>query len=176
MKFTATRVPGVTVVETEPVADGRGSFARSFCGAEFAAAGLALTVAQANLSRNIRRGTLRGMHYQADPKPEPKLVGCLRGAIFDVAVDLRPDSPTYCGWTAAELTESNGRALFVPAGCAHGFLTLADDSLVSYLMGEFYDSGLARGVRWDDAAFGIEWPEKPVVISERDAAYPDFTA
>jgi len=174
MKFTATKIAGVTVVETEPVDDDRGSFARTFCGAEFAAAGLALKVAQANLSRNRRRGTLRGMHYQAEPKPEPKLVGCLRGSIFDVAVDLRPDSPTYCGWTGVELTESNGRALFIPPGCAHGFLTLTDDTLVSYLMGAFYDPALARGVRWDDPAFGIDWPDRPTVISARDAAYPDF--
>lgn len=174
MKFSATQIPGVTVVESEPTVDERGSFARSFCGAEFAAAGLTLTVAQANVSHNTRRGTLRGMHYQAEPKPEPKLVGCLRGAIFDVAVDLRPGSPAFCSWTGVELTESNGRALFIPPGCAHGFLTLADDSLVSYLMGEFYDPALARGVRWDDPAFGIAWPERPAVISARDAAYPDF--
>ena len=174
MNFTATKIPGVTVVESAPIADDRGSFARSFCGAEFEAAGLALTVAQANLSRNRRRGTLRGMHYQAEPKPEPKLVSCIRGGIFDVAVDLRPDSPAYCGWAGVELTESNGRALFIPPGCAHGFLTLTDDSLVSYLMGEFYDPALARGVRWNDPAFGIEWPGQPVAMSERDAGWPDF--
>lgn len=174
MKFTATKIPGVTVVEAEPIADERGFFARGFCGEEFAAAGLNLTVAQTNVSHNKRKGTLRGMHYQAKPKPEPKLVSCVRGGIFDVAVDLRPDSPVFRGWTGVELTESNRKALFVPPGCAHGFLTLSDETEVSYLMGEFYVADLSRGVRWDDPAFGIDWPDKPVLISERDAAYPDF--
>lgn len=174
MKFAATKIPGVTVVETEPIADERGFFARGFCGKEFKAAGLNLAVAQTNVSHNKLKRTLRGMHYQAEPKPEPKLVSCVRGGIFDVAVDLRPDSPTFCKWIGVELTESNRKALFVPPGCAHGFLTLSDETEVSYLMGEFYVADLSRGVRWDDPAFGIDWPDKPVLISERDAAYPDF--
>ena len=173
MKFTATKIPGVTVVEAEPVADERGLFARGFCGREFAAAGLELTVVQTNVSHNERKGTLRGMHYQAEPKPEPKLVSCIRGGIFDIAVDLRPDSPVFCEWVGVELTGSNHKALFVPPGCAHGFLTLSDEAVVSYLMGEFYDADLARGVRWDDSAFGIEWPDAPSVISDRDATWPD---
>lgn len=174
MKFTATKIPGVTVVESEPIADERGFFARGFCGEEFAAAGLNLAVAQTNVSHNRCKGTLRGMHYQAEPKPEPKLVSCVRGGIFDVAVDLRPDSPTFRAWTGVELTESNRKALFVPPGCAHGFLTLSDETEVSYLMGEFFAAELARGVRWNDPAFGIEWPGTPSVISDRDVAYPDF--
>lgn len=176
MKFSATKIPGVVVVEAEPIGDSRGFFARSFCAREFAAAGLELTVAQTNLSHNARRGTLRGMHYQAEPIPEPKLVACIRGAIFDVAIDLRAESPSFRDWVGAELTDSNGKALFVPPGCAHGFLTLADETQVSYLMGEFYDPDLARGVRWDDPAFGVEWPGEPTVISDRDAGYPDFRA
>lgn len=176
MKFSATKIPGVVVIDAEPIGDERGFFARSFCAREFAAAGLELTVAQTNLSHNARRGTLRGMHYQAEPKPEPKLVACIRGAIFDVAIDLRAESPSFRDWVGAELTDSNGKALFVPPGCAHGFLTLADETQVSYLMGEFYDPDLARGVRWDDPAFGVEWPGEPTVISDRDAGYPDFRA
>lgn len=176
MKFSATKIPGVMVIDAEPIGDERGFFARSFCAREFAAAGLELTVAQTNLSHNARRGTLRGMHYQAEPKPEPKLVACIRGAIFDVAIDLRAESPSFRDWVGAELTDSNGKALFVPPGCAHGFLTLADETQVSYLMGELYDPDLARGVRWDDPAFGVEWPGEPTVISDRDAGYPDFRA
>ena len=158
MKFIETKIPGVVVVEAEPIGDERGYFARSFCAREFETAGLTLNVAQTNLSRNTSKGTLRGMHYQAEPKPEPKLVSCARGAIFDVAIDLRADSPTFCDWVGVELTDSNARALFVPPGCAHGFLTLADEVWVSYLMGEFYDSDLARGVRWDDPAVAIHAP------------------
>ena len=174
MKFTATKIPGVIVVKADPIADERGFFARGFCGTEFAGAGLSLSVVQTNVSHNKRKGTLRGMHYQAQPKPEAKLVSCIRGAIFDVAVDLRRGSKTYCGWFGVRLTDSNHKALFVPPGCAHGFLTLSEESDVSYLMGEVYIAELARGVRWNDSAFGIKWPGKPTVISDRDAAYPDF--
>jgi dTDP-4-dehydrorhamnose 3,5-epimerase len=174
MKFIETKIPGVVVVEASPIGDERGFFARSFCAREFEAAGLDMTVVQTNNSHNARKGTLRGMHYQAEPKPEPKLVSCVRGAIFDVAIDLRADSPSFCGWVGVELSDSNGKALFVPPGCAHGFLTLGDEARVSYLMGEFYDPGLASGVRWDDPAFGVDWPATPTVISERDAGYPDF--
>jgi dTDP-4-dehydrorhamnose 3,5-epimerase len=176
VKFTATKIPGVVVVEAEPIGDSRGFFARNFCAREFAAAGLEMKVAQANLSHNAGTGTLRGMHYQAEPRPEPKLVSCIRGAVFDVAIDLRVESPTFCDWVGVELTAANGKALFVPPGCAHGFLTLADETKVSYLMGEFYAPDLASGVRWDDPAFGVDWPGKPAVISERDAGYPDFRA
>ncbi len=174
MIFRETEVPGVVLVELEKLTDERGFFARSFCESEFAAHGLHAAFVQANVSFNHRRGTLRGMHYQAEPRPEPKLVRCTRGAVFDVAVDLRPDSPTFCRWVSSELTEDNYRALYVPAGCAHGLLTLADNTEVSYLMGTAYDPDLARGVRWNDPAFGINWPLQPVVISAGDASYPDF--
>ncbi len=176
MKFTATKIPGVTIVEGETITDDRGFFARGYCAREFEAAGIMLVVAQTNLSHNAQKGTLRGMHYQAEPKPEPKLVSCTHGAIFDVAIDLRPESPGFCDWVGVELTESNGKSLFIPPGCAHGFLTLTDESRVNYLMGEFYTPDLARGVRWNDPAFRIEWPGEPEVISERDAGYPDFNS
>lgn len=176
MTFEKTEIPGVVVVEPNRVRDERGFFARSFCADTFAAEGLATTLVQANVSFNERRGTLRGMHYQAEPRPEPKLVRCTRGAIYDVAVDLRRDSPAYCRWTACELTADNHRALYVAPGCAHGFLTLEDATEVFYLMGERYDAELARGVRWDDPAFAIEWPEPPALLSERDAGYGDFAS
>jgi dTDP-4-dehydrorhamnose 3,5-epimerase len=172
--FRDTDIDGVKIVELEPVADARGSFARSFCTEEFAAAGIALNVVQANISRNKSRGTLRGLHYQAEPAPEPKLVRCTAGRIFDVAVDLRRASPSFCGWTGHELDSETQNGLFIPAGCAHGFLTLSDDAEVTYLMGAAYAAELARGVRWNDPAFNIAWPFEPTILSERDAAYPDF--
>ena len=175
MKFTPTAIAGVMVVDMEPIADERGLFARSFCAEEFAAQGLAAAFVQANIAFNPARGTLRGLHFQAAPEPEPKLVRCTRGAIFDVAVDLRPGSPSYCRWSGHELSAANRRALYVPEGCAHGLLTLEDDSEVSYLMGAAYDPGLARGVRWNDPAFAIAWPFAPAVISGRDAGFPDFS-
>ncbi len=174
MNFTETEIPGVYVVDLEKLHDERGFVARSFCAGEFAQRGLHSHFPQANISFNKARGTLRGLHYQAEPKPEPKLVHCTRGAIYDVAVDLRPDSPGYRRWVGRELSGENHTALYVPPGCAHGFVTLEDDSEVSYLMGETYDPDLARGVRWNDPAFAIDWPLEPVVISERDAGYAYF--
>lgn len=176
MKIDATEIDGAFAVATAPIADERGDFARSFCVEAFRDAGIDFTVAQANISRNHRRGTLRGMHFQADPVPDPKLVRCARGRIFDVAVDLRPHSRTFCRWTGAELDAGTQNALFVPPGCAHGFLTLEDDCEVEYLMGAPYVADLARGVRWDDPAFAIAWPHAPALMSDRDASYPDFTA
>lgn len=175
MKFDPAPIPGVTVVSQTPMSDERGSFARSFCAIEFQDAGLALNVVQTNVSHNIRKGTLRGMHYQAEPYPETKLVSCTRGAIFDVAVDLRTESPTYKQWFGVELSAENAKSLYIPPGCAHGFLTLDDDTLVNYLMGEYFHDGYGRGVRWNDPQFAIQWPEEPTTMSERDAAYPDFT-
>jgi dTDP-4-dehydrorhamnose 3,5-epimerase len=172
--FTPTSVEGVVVVDLEPRRDERGSFARTFCVDEFADHGLELSVKQASVSVNPTLGILRGMHYQADPRPEPKLVRCTRGRIFDVAVDLRPSSPTYCGWVGVDLDAETGNALFIPPGCAHGFLTTAAPAEVSYFIGARYAPELARGVRWDDSAFGIAWPSPPAVMSERDATYPDF--
>jgi dTDP-4-dehydrorhamnose 3,5-epimerase len=168
---------GVWVIEPERQADARGFFARTFDRAQWVARGLDPTVVQCNTSFNARAGTLRGLHFQAAPHGEPKLVRCTRGAIFDVAVDLRPDSPTHRGWFGVELTAEEGRALYVPVGCAHGFQTLVDDSEVLYMMGHEYVPEAARGVRWDDPAFGIEWPAPPPggrTISPRDAAYADY--
>jgi len=174
MKITPLIIQGAALIEIEPLGDERGFFARSFCAQEFADAGLALNVVQGNLSHNVKKGTLRGLHYQAEPKPDPKLVSCIKGAIFDVVVDVREGSQTYCQWGGVELTADNHKALFVPPGCAHGFITLTDDALVHYQMGETFIADLARGVRWNDPAFGVEWPIDPVVISDRDASYPDY--
>ena len=175
MIITETKLKGVFLIDLERKEDERGFFARTWCRNEFEQRGLNPRLVQCSVSFNKHKGTLRGLHYQAAPHEEAKLVRCTRGAIHDVAVDLRPDSPTYLRWTAAELTAANGRALYVPEGCAHGFQTLADDSEVLYQISEFYCPESARGARWDDPAFGIEWP--PAVrriLSERDAAYPDY--
>jgi len=179
MRFLQTPLPGVWAIEPERIGDERGWFARTFDADEFRARGMDPAVAQGNASHNARRGTLRGLHYQADPHGESKLVRCVRGAIFDVAVDLRRDSPTFCAWHGLELSAENGLSLYIPAGLAHGFLTLADDSDVVYQMGHRYVPDAARGVRYDDPAFAIEWPivegpEGPLIVSERDASYPDF--
>ena len=174
MRFQATGLAGVVVVDVEPHADERGSFARLHCPDEFAAAGHPFEPAQTSLSRNPHRATLRGMHHQPAPHGEVKLVRCVRGRIFDVAVDLRPQSPTHRRWTAAELSAENGRALLIPEGVAHGFLTLEPDSDVLYQIAPKYAPGREAGVRWDDPAFGIEWPEAPEVISPRDASWPGY--
>ena len=175
MIFSETSLPGAYVVEPERLEDERGWFARTFAAEEFAARGLNPAVVHANASFNLRAGTLRGMHYQAAPHGECKLVRCTRGAIYDVIVDLRPDSPTYRRWSATELSEENARALYVPEDVAHGFQTLEDESEVLYLMSHEYVASHARGVRWDDPAFGIEWPDADRTISERDGSYPDFS-
>ena len=174
MIFRDTELAGVRIVELEPHSDARGTFARSFCAAEFAAAGIAMEIAQTNISRNTSRGTLRGLHFQAEPAPEPKLVRCTAGRIFDVAVDLRPASPSFCRWTGVELDADTHNGVYIPAGCAHGFLTLSDNAEVTYLMGAAYVPELARGVRWNDPAFAIAWPFEPEIISDKDAAYADF--
>jgi dTDP-4-dehydrorhamnose 3,5-epimerase len=162
------------VIGPEPVTDDRGLFARTFDALEWRAHGLTPDVAQCSVSRNRRRGTLRGMHYQAAPHEETKLVRCSRGAIYDVAVDLRPGSDTRCRWFGVELTEESALMLYVPRGFAHGFITLTDDAEVTYQISAPYHPYLARGVRWNDLAFGIEWPAQPTVMSERDRSYPDF--
>jgi dTDP-4-dehydrorhamnose 3,5-epimerase len=179
MRFLETPLPGVIVIEPERLSDERGWFARTFDREEFRARGMNPEVIQTNASFNARAGTLRGMHYQADPHGETKVVRCVRGAIFDVAVDVRDGSPTRGSWHGVELSAGNGLGLYIPAGFAHGFQTLREDSEVHYLMGTGYVPDAARGVRWDDPAFGIEWPPAPPggrVISERDGAYPDFAA
>lgn len=174
MKFIETELAGAFIVDLVRHVDERGFFARAFCEREFAEHGLPVRFPQCNLSRNTARGTLRGMHYEAPPSAESKLVRCVTGAVFDAIVDLRPESATFLRWTGVELSAENGRALFVPAGFAHGFLTLAPDTDVFYQMGDFFRPDGARGFRWNDSRIGIRWPAEPVVISERDATYPDF--
>lgn len=175
MRFLEARLAGVLVIELERIADERGWFARSFSREEFAANGLDAQVVDANVSFNERAGTLRGMHYQEAPHGESKLIRCTRGAIYDVVVDLRRDSPTFRDWFALELSAGSEQMLYAPEGVAHGFQTLADATEVSYLMSRGYEPSAARGVRWDDPAFGIEWPPaERQTISERDRSYPDF--
>jgi dTDP-4-dehydrorhamnose 3,5-epimerase len=174
MKFTPTRLQGATLVETQPQQDDRGWFARTFCEREFEAHGLSARMVQANLSLTRRAGTLRGLHWQAAPYEEDKLVRCVRGAIWDVIVDIRPASPTYCQWLGEELSESNGRALLVPKGFAHGFVTLSDVAAVHYLMSQFHAPAAARGARHDDPAFGIRWPVPVREMSDKDRGWPDF--
>jgi dTDP-4-dehydrorhamnose 3,5-epimerase len=174
MIFEATEIDGVWVIGPERHEDERGFFARIWDAAEFARRGLRLDPVQASISFNRLRGTLRGMHYQEEPHAEAKLVRCTAGAIFDVAVDLRRSSPTFCRWHGVELTAENRLALYVPEGCAHGFLTLADDTEIGYQISVPHVPAAARGVRYDDPAFGILWPGEVVVINERDRTYPDF--
>ena len=174
MKFHKAKIAGVFEVCLEPRTDDRGFFARAWCQKEFEAQGLNSTVVQCNISRNARKGTLRGMHYQAHPFSETKVVRCTRGAVYDVVLDLRPKSKTFKQWVSVVLTEESGNMVYIPDGCAHGFLSLKDGSDVFYQMSEFYNPEAARGVRWNDDAFGIVWPEKVEVISERDRTYPDF--
>ncbi|HUJ61574.1 MAG TPA: dTDP-4-dehydrorhamnose 3,5-epimerase [Kofleriaceae bacterium] len=174
MRFVEQRLPGVYLIELERRSDERGFFARSFCEDELAAAGLHTRYPQGNVSRNDRKHTLRGMHYQAAPHGEVKIVGCTAGAILDVVVDLRAGSPTRMHWLAVELTPASGAQLYIPAGFAHGFLTLADATEVAYRMGTRYVPELARGFRWNDPLVGIRWPAVPAVISARDASYPDL--
>ena len=176
MIFAETAIPGVLTVDLDRREDSRGFFARSFCENEFAAHGLLTRFVQCNISSNTRRGTLRGMHFQREPRPEVKLVRCTRGAVYDVVIDLRRDSPAYRRWVTVELSGENGRALYIPAGIAHGFQTLADDTELYYHMGEFYDPALAAGVRWNDPAFGIEWPIADPILSDKDAVYSDYVA
>lgn len=177
MLFRPTALGGVFLVEQERVADQRGWFARTYCAQELARHGLDPTVSQCSVSFNARAGTLRGMHYQAEPHAEAKLVRCTMGSIYDVAIDLRPASPTYMQWFAAELSAANGHALFIPAGCAHGFQTLVDGTEVLYQISTPYHPASGRGVRWDDPGFMITWPEPPAggrTISARDAGYEDY--
>jgi dTDP-4-dehydrorhamnose 3,5-epimerase len=176
MRFTATPLADAVVIDIEPQRDDRGLFARTFCRETFLAAGLPGAFVQASVSHNLRRGTLRGLHFQAPPHEEPKLVRCTRGAIHDVIVDLRRTSATHCRWFAVELSAENRRTLYVPPGFAHGFQTLVDDTEILYQMAEPYVPELARGVRWNDPAFAIDWPIAPPFMSERDASYPDYRA
>jgi dTDP-4-dehydrorhamnose 3,5-epimerase len=174
MIFEATKLPGVYAINLERKADERGFFARSWCCREFETNALNPRLVQCSVSFNTSRGTLRGMHYQAPPYPETKLVRCTQGAIYDVVVDLRPNSPAFKQWVAVTLSAENRQMVYVPEGCGHGFLTLEDETEVLYQMSEFYHPESALGVRWNDAAFAICWPGAVKVISERDRLYPDF--
>lgn len=176
MIFTATALPGAWILELDRHEDQRGFFARSWCAREAEARGLNPRVVQCSVSVNKRRGTLRGMHYQMAPYQEAKLIRCTRGAIHDVILDLRRGSPAFKRHVAVQLDAEGGRMLYVPEGVAHGFQTLTDDTEVFYQMSEFYAPDHARGVRWDDPAFGITWPDDDRTISERDRGYADFGA
>jgi dTDP-4-dehydrorhamnose 3,5-epimerase len=174
MKFDPTPLPGAFVITPERLADERGWFARTFSRSDFERHGLNPDVVQCNLSLSARRGTLRGMHFQRAPHEETKLVRCLAGAVFDVAVDLRPGSATHRSWVGVELSAERRNAIVIPKGFAHGFLTLVDACELEYLISTPYNADAGAGVRWDDAAIAIEWPFAPVVLSERDASYQDL--
>ncbi len=174
MRFTEIRLSGAYVIELEPRQDARGFFARAFCRREFEAYGLNPRIAQANVALSHARGTLRGLHYQVAPFEETKVVRCTRGSVFDVMVDLRPGSPTYCQWVGEELSAASRRMLYVPAGFAHGYQTLEDDTELFYLVSECYSPEHERGVRWNDSAFGIRWPLAEPIVSPKDQAFPDF--
>lgn len=176
MRILETEIAGVFVVEAEPIFDRRGWFARAWDRDEFAAAGLEIDWVQANTGFSHRAGTLRGLHYQRDPWGEHKLVRCTRGALFDVAVDLRPGSPTVGDWTAVELAAGDGRSLLIPPGCAHGYLTTAESTELFYLTSRSYVPSAATGVRYDDPAFGVRWPRAVEVVSDQDAAWPFWEA
>ena len=176
MKFTETKLKGAFIIDLELRNDDRGGFARTFCAKEFEEHGLKPSVAQCNLSFNYKAGTLRGMHYQVAPACETKLVRCTKGAIYDVIIDMRPESPTYKQHIGVELTAENRRALYVPELFAHGYQALTDDAEVVYQVGEFYTPGYERGLRYDDPAFNIAWPVPVTVISEKDASWAPFAA
>jgi len=173
--FTETKIKGVYIIEPELLTDERGFFARSFCKEEFRNHGLETDIVQCNISYNKKKGTLRGMHYQVPPFEEAKIVSCTYGTIYDVVLDLRTDSLTYCQWIATDLSDNNFKMMYIPKGCAHGFQTLEDDTMVYYQMMDFFHPECASGVRWDDPRFKIDWPIiQTVIVSEKDQKYPDF--
>jgi dTDP-4-dehydrorhamnose 3,5-epimerase len=174
MRFSETGLSGVRLVEPIPAHDERGSFARTFCAREYAEHGLETCFVQHSISCSRLRGTLRGLHFQRKPHAEVKIVTCLKGSIRDVIVDLRSGSPTYCRWEAFDLTAKNRRQLYIPEGFAHGFQSLCDDVEVGYLISAFYEPGAATGVRYNDPAFGVDWPLPPSAMSEKDRTWPDF--
>ena len=175
MRFIDTPLKGAFLIEPDRIEDERGYFARSYCQSEFSKQGINLDIKQSNISFNKDKGTLRGMHYQEKPHEEAKLVRCSRGSIYDVILDLRVDSPTFKQWFSSELSEENNAMFYIPEGFAHGFQTLQDDSEVFYEMFESYYPEFARGIRWNDPAFGITWPDDQRVISDRDLSYPEFS-
>jgi len=174
VEFNETPLAGAYVIELNKIGDERGFFARAFCEKEFGERGLATHFVQLNNSLAEKKGTLRGMHYQLAPYAETKVVRCVRGALLDVILDVRPDSPTFCQHFGVELTAENRRMLYVPKGFAHSFITLEDNTETFYFVDEFYAPDQERGVRWNDPKFGIEWPLEPTVISEKDQKHPDF--
>jgi dTDP-4-dehydrorhamnose 3,5-epimerase len=174
MKFEKTKLNEVFEIHIEPIRDERGFFARTWCQSEFEKRNLAARLVQCNVSSSVRKGTLRGLHYQAAPFPETKIIRCIKGAMFVVALDLRPQSSTFKNWFGVELSATNRKMLYIPEGCAQGFLTLEDETEGLYQISEFHHPDLARGVRWNDPAFRIEWPGEVNIISDRDKAYPDF--
>jgi len=172
MKIEPTKIPGAYVIKREPFTDERGSFARMFCKKELEAVGMRADIAQVNLSTNYKKGTLRGLHLQKDNAAEDKMVACLSGAIFDVCIDVRKDSPTFGQWTGETLSAENGAALHIPKGCAHGFVTLQDNCQLLYFMSEFYDPNSTCGFRYDEPFFSIDWPIKgPYILSEQDSKW-----
>lgn len=176
MIFKETKLKGAFLIEPERLEDDRGYFARTWCKREFEAQGLNTNLVQCSISFNKNKGTLRGMHYQDKPHQEVKLVRCVRGAIYDVIIDMRAESETYKQWVAAELTAENQKMFYIPEGVAHGLITLLDNTEVFYQISEFYYPELSRGVRWNDPAFSIQWPMTPTVMADRDRDCPDFVS
>jgi dTDP-4-dehydrorhamnose 3,5-epimerase len=174
MRFTETPLKDAYIIEIEPKTDERGMFARAFCQREFEEHGLRTDIVQCNVSRNVSKGTLRGMHYQLAPFAEVKMVRCVRGAVYDIIVDIRPGSPTYLKWFGVELTADNRTMLYVPEGFAHGYQALTDDSEVFYMVTQFYAPDFERGIRWNDSLFRIEWPLSDPIVSAKDGTHPDF--
>jgi dTDP-4-dehydrorhamnose 3,5-epimerase len=172
MRFSETSVMGARVIDPAPHTDERGRFMRAWCAREFAEQGITFTPVQANMGLSVHKGTTRGMHFQNAPALEAKLVRCTRGAMFDVVLDLRPNSPSYLRWHGVELSAENGRMLFVPEGCAHGYQTIEDSTEMHYMASEYYTPSAASGVRFDDPAFGIQWPMAATLVSEQDRSWP----
>jgi dTDP-4-dehydrorhamnose 3,5-epimerase len=175
MNFQETKIAGSYVIDVRRIEDPRGFFGRTWCRQEMGEQGLSQEIVQVNTALSLAKGTLRGMHFQRDPHAEVKIVSCPSGAVFDVVLDLRPESPTYCEWFGVELSGDNFRMLYIPEGCAHGYQTLQDNSVLNYTTSVMYAPDHATGVRYDDPAFGIEWPQSVSVVSDADAGWPDFS-
>lgn len=174
MKFTETKLKGAYLITPDFIDDERGFFARTFCHQEFQEHGLNINIVQCNISFNVRKGTVRGMHYQMPPHAEVKVIRCTAGAIVDVIIDLRPDSPTFKQWFSIELNDKNHQMLYVPEGFAHGYQTIAPRTEIFYQVSNFYHPASERGIRWDDPAFEIKWPLPVTDISKKDASHPDW--
>lgn len=175
MQFQCTPLKGAYLIRLAKIEDARGCFVRTFCQRQFEQQGLVSQFVQSSMSFNRLQGTLRGMHFQLPPREETKLIQCVRGAAYDVLIDLRPQSPSFRQWMSVELSADDNSVLYVPAGLAHGFETLTDDTVLQYSISEFHEAELAQGVRWNDPVFNIRWPMPPRVISARDSSYPDWT-